>query len=133
MTESATPRPSSRAKKTNPGDDLSVFQRNGFATEIPTALMALTRTQHFTTAQHRNLVPTINSLARMDGALTKDGLAIMTTIVATGRMKESSAMRSTRRVRLRSSLVRTSSASEINTDAVSFAILLKVSQFLMYD
>lgn len=77
------------------------------------------KTRLYTTAQRLSLVLTINLHARTDAALTKDGLAIMTTIAEMDRMKENSAMRNTRRARLKSSLARTSNVFAINTDAVS--------------
>jgi hypothetical protein len=116
--ESATLKLNSHAKKTSLGDVLNVFRRSGFAMVILIVLMVLTRTQHFITVQHHSLVPTINSLVKTAVASTKVGLVITTMIAATDRMKESSVMHSTRRVRLRNLLARTSSASEINTDAV---------------
>lgn len=119
MIESATQRQNLPAKRTKPGEDRNAFPRNGFAMAIPTALMALMRTQRFTIVQHRSLARTISSLARMAVASTRDGRAIMTTIVGMDLMKESSATLNIRLARRKSLRARTSSVLEINTDAVS--------------
>lgn len=128
MIANATQKLNLLAKKTSRGDVRNVFPRNGFVTEILIALMELTRTRHFITAQHRSLVPMINSLAKMDVASTKVGLAITTTIVGTVRMKESSVTRSTRLVRRKNSLARTSNASEINIVVVRIFKIYKIDR-----
>lgn len=118
MTENATLKLNSPARRTNLGDDRNVFLRNGCVMAIRIVLMVLTRTRHFITAQHRNHALMINSLAKTDVVSIKDGLVIMIMTAVMDRMKESSATLNTRPARLRSSLARTSNVSEINIDAV---------------
>lgn len=118
MTANATLKLSLRARRTNLGDDRSAYPKSGFAMAIPIVLMELMRTQLCTIVQHHSHVLMTNSLARTDVASTKDGLAITITIVATARMKENSVTLNTKHARRKSSLVRTSNASGINTDAV---------------
>lgn len=122
MTGSATLKLSSLAKRTSLGADLNVSRRNGCVTAILIALTELTKTPLCITAPHRSLVPTINSLVRMDDVSTKDGRAITTTIAATALMKESSATPNTKPVRRRNSPARTSNVFAINTDAVRILI-----------
>lgn len=130
MIANATQKLNSLAKKTSLGDVLNVFPRNGCVTVTPIVLTELMRIRRFITAQHHSLVLTINSLAKMDDASTKVGLAITTTIVVTAQMKESSATHNTRLVRPKSSLVRTSNASEINIVVVRTLLKLKTRKFL---
>lgn len=118
MTENATLKLNSLARRTNPGDDLSVYPKSGSVMAIRIALMVRMRIQHSTIVQRLSLVPMISLPARTDVASTKGGLATTTTIAVMDQMKGSSVTLSTKRVRLRNLLARTSNASEINIDAV---------------
>lgn len=118
MIASATQKPSSLAKRTKLGEDHNAFPRNGFATAILIALTELMKTQRCITVQHLNPARMISLLTRTAVASTKDGLVIMTMIVAMDLTKENSVTLNTRLARRKSSLARTSNASGINIDAV---------------
>ena len=132
MTENAMLRLNSHVKRTNRGDDHSAFRRNGFAMVILIVLMVLMRMSPCITAQPLSHARMINSPARTDVASTKDGLAIMTTIVVTVLMKENSVTLNTKRARLRNLLVRTSNVFELNTDAVSASSIDQLINIQIY-
>lgn len=119
MTESATLRTSSLARRTNRGDGPNVFPRNGFATVIPIVLTAPMKTQPCTTVRPRSPAQMTSSHARTAAASTKDGPVTTTTTAVTAPTKASSATLSTKRARVRNSPARTSNVFAISTDAVS--------------
>lgn len=63
----------SPARRTSNGADPSVFQRNGFATEIQIVLTVLTKILHFTAVQHHSHAQMINLHAATEDVSTKDG------------------------------------------------------------
>lgn len=118
MTESVILKQNLHVKRISNGEDLNVFQRNGFVMEIQIASMVLMKIQQFTAVQHHNHVLMINLHVAMEDVLTMDGFVIMTMIVVTVPMKENSAILNTRLVHLKNLHVKISSVLEINIDAV---------------
>lgn len=111
------------AKRTRPGEDLSVFPRNGFAMEIQIVLTELMKTSHCTNVQRLNLVVTINLLVKMEDASTKDGNVTTIMIVEMDRTKENSVIHNTRPAHPKNLPVKTLNASEINIGAMGKMIV----------
>lgn len=109
MTESVTLKQNSLVKRINNGEDLSVFQRNGFVMEILIVLMVLMKIQQFTAVQHHNHVLMTNLHAVMEDVLIMGGFVIMIMIVVMDLMRVNSVILNTRLARLKSSHARTSS------------------------
>ena len=118
MTENAILRQNLLVKKISNGEDLSVFQRNGFVMEILTVLMVLMKIQQFTAAQHHNRVLMTNLHAAMEDVLIMDGFVIMIMIVEMDLMRENSVILNTRLAQLKNLHVKTSNVLEINIDVV---------------
>lgn len=71
MTGNVTKRLNLLAMKINRGDDLNVYQENGFATVIQIALMALMKILLFTTVHRPSHAAKACSRARMDAVSTR--------------------------------------------------------------
>lgn len=110
------------AKRTRPGEDLSVFPRNGFAMEIQIVLTELMKISLYTNVQRLSPAVTINLLAKMEDASTKDGNVTTITIVEMGQTKENSVIHNTRPAHPKNLLVKTLNVSEINIDVMGKTI-----------
>lgn len=85
-------------KKTKPGTEHNVFQRNGFAMAILIVLTELMKIPHYIIVQHHNRAVKINLHVKMVDASTRDGSVITITIVVMVLMKVNSVIHNTKLV-----------------------------------
>lgn len=96
MIENVTQKLNLLARRTNNGEDLNVFPRNGFVMEILIVLMVLTKIQHSITAQHHSHAPMISLHVVTVDVSIKDGFVIMIMTAETVQMRANSVIHSTR-------------------------------------